>query len=92
MGQFRVRRHSVSEGHVVDHVNRMTCVMPRGRIELSTAASLPGRHEPLQLLEPVLHDDDLARGGCVSHRWLEHQEPLAVAPCPVARLSLTGCF
>ena len=37
------------------------------------------RHEPLQLLDPVLHDDDARRrGGPVGAALLDHQEPLAV--------------
>ena len=37
------------------------------------------RHEPLQLLDPVLHDDDARRrSGPVGAALLDHQEPLAV--------------
>ena len=37
------------------------------------------RHEPLQLLDPVLHDDDARRrGGPVGAALFDHQEPLAV--------------
>ena len=37
------------------------------------------RHEPLQLLDPVLHDDDACRcSGSFGAALLDHQEPLAV--------------
>ena len=46
----------------------------------SEGPSLLGRHEALQFLGPVLHDDDLRwRGGLVrAAALLDHQEPLAV--------------
>ena len=45
----------------------------------SAAATLFRRHEPPQLLDPVLHDDDARRGsGPRGAALLDHQEPLAV--------------
>ena len=48
-----------------------------GEGEVRTRTGLFRRHEALQLLEPVLHDDDLRRGGRLFD-FLDHQEALAI--------------
>ena len=63
--RVRSRREGLSEDDWLHH--------------LGVSTALLRRHEPLQLLDPVLHDDEARRrSGLVCAALLDHQEPLAV--------------
>ena len=60
------QKHEVHEGH-------------EGHEGFFQSTALFRRHEPLQLLGPVLHDDDARRrSGPIGSAFFDHQEPLAV--------------
>src|SRR5215207_55970 len=61
-----------------DEVSRDPEKMRRLASSSSRSFQLLRRHEPSQLLEPVLDDDDLRRGGRLGGR-LDHEKTLAVS-------------
>ena len=56
-----------------------SCIKTSKRRASPVRTALFRRHEPLQLLNPVLHDDDARRrNGTIDAAFFDHQEPLAV--------------